>query len=114
MFCVSLNISKCFHKYERLIDAFTMCSLLPLGTTGSICRKSPPSTTVIPPNGFASAFSFVNLSISLRLLSSASKQFLCVIGASSHRISDVLFNIPAKSEPCLISHVDSFVMLSGM
>jgi len=91
-----------------------MCSLLPLGTTGRICRKSPPSTTVIPPNGFSLLFWFVNLSISLRLLSSASKQFLFAIGASSQIIIEVFFSSSARWVPCLISHVDSSVMLSGI
>jgi hypothetical protein len=58
--------------------------------------------------------SFVDRSISFRLLSSASIQFLCTIGASSYKISDVLLISLAKSEPCLISHVDSFVLFSGM
>uniref|UniRef100_A0A0A9G6R7 Uncharacterized protein n=1 Tax=Arundo donax TaxID=35708 RepID=A0A0A9G6R7_ARUDO len=102
MFFVRLNISKCCHRYERFIDAFTMCSLLPFGTTGRICLKSPPSTTVMPPNGFLSLLSLLNLSISLRLLSSASKQFLLAIRASSHNISDVFFSSSARWEPCLI------------
>ncbi|KAG2609219.1 hypothetical protein PVAP13_4KG010216 [Panicum virgatum] len=68
----------------------------------------------MPPNGLISLFSFVNLSISLRLLSSASKQCLCAIGASSHRMSDVFLSSSAKCEPCFISHVVSSVMFNGM
>ncbi|KAM3348704.1 hypothetical protein ACQJBY_022143 [Aegilops geniculata] len=114
LFCVNSNISKCFHRYDLLIEAFTICSLLPLVITGRICLKSPPSITAIPPNGFSSLFSLVNLRISLRLLSSASKQCLFAIGASSHNISEVFFSSSAKCEPCFISHVESSVILSGI
>ncbi|XP_021307559.1 uncharacterized protein LOC110431989 [Sorghum bicolor] len=60
-----------------------------LQRVGRICLKSPPRTTVIPPKGLSRLFSLVNLNTSRKLLSSASKQFLCAIGASSHSISDV-------------------------
>ncbi|XP_015613448.1 uncharacterized protein [Oryza sativa Japonica Group] len=38
------------HRVDWLQRA--VCSLLPFGTMGRICRKSPPRTTVMPPKGF--------------------------------------------------------------
>ncbi|KAM3332902.1 hypothetical protein ACQJBY_028177 [Aegilops geniculata] len=96
------------------MDAVTMLCLLPFGITGRILRKSPPRTIVMPPNNLSLLFTFLCLNISLRFLSSASKHILFAIGASSHSISDVFFSSSAKYEPCLMSHVDSSVRISGM
>jgi hypothetical protein len=52
---ISLNTVECRQTYEALIDACTTSCLLPLGTTGSICRKSPPKTTSFPPKTFSTA-----------------------------------------------------------
>ncbi|KAF1892862.1 hypothetical protein Lal_00035506 [Lupinus albus] len=67
------------------------------GNSGKICLKSPPKTTTFPAN-ISESFVVV-LIISPRLLSSASKQNLCDIGASSHIINFVCFSNPASSEP---------------
>jgi hypothetical protein len=114
LFFVSFISSKCFHKYERFNDASTIWDLLPLGMTGYVCLKSPPITTFMPPNGLSWLLSFVNLWMSLKLLSSALKQCLLVIGASSHNIRDILLKSSARNVPCLKSQVDSLLMFSGM
>ncbi|PIA42002.1 hypothetical protein AQUCO_02100088v1 [Aquilegia coerulea] len=54
--------------------------------TGRVCLKSPPRTTVTPPNG--SLISRISLSVR----STASTQNLCCIGTSSHIISFALLN----------------------
>ncbi|KAJ7521268.1 hypothetical protein O6H91_19G044600 [Diphasiastrum complanatum] len=51
MFFVNLCTSVCFHTREHFSEALTICARLPRGTTGRICRKSPPKTTRTPPNG---------------------------------------------------------------
>ncbi|KAM7507640.1 hypothetical protein LguiA_018093 [Lonicera macranthoides] len=51
MLTCKVKICISFQSTERLNDAATICSRTPLGMTGRICLKSPPRTTVIPPNG---------------------------------------------------------------
>jgi hypothetical protein len=65
-----------FSKIDLLMDAVTMLSLLPFGKTGSIWQKSPPRTTIIPPNGLSLIFSFLCLNISLRVIPSESEAYL--------------------------------------
>ena len=55
-----------------------------LGTTGNVCWKLPPSTTVFPPNG-ANLFS----QMSRRVQSSASWVNQLRVGASSHIIKNI-------------------------
>jgi hypothetical protein len=58
-----------------LIDTSTIYSFLPLATTGSICQKSPPRTTVFPPKDFSPLCGSLKRKISLSERSKASKQF---------------------------------------
>ena len=74
--------------------------MFPLGITGRICLKSPPKTIIFPPNIELDLFSF--LIISFNVLSSASKQNLCAIGASSHIINSAYCNNSETSLPCWI------------
>lgn len=75
------------------------CSVFVAGLTrrtGRIWWKSPHRTTVMPPNGFSLMFSFICLSISLRVLSSTYISCFPLEIISS-----------AKCVPCLMSYVDS-------
>ena len=72
--------------------------------TGRICLKSSPNTTTLPPNGLCAWLD--ELMISLRLLSSASKQNLCAIRASSQIISLLTFRSFANSLPRLTLQVE--------
>ncbi|KAF1868049.1 hypothetical protein Lal_00033990 [Lupinus albus] len=75
-----------------------ICERRPLGTTRKICVKSPPKTTTFPPNKIE-LFIVVPI-MSPRHLSYASKQNLCVIGASYHIINNfVCFNKSTSSDP---------------
>ncbi|PNT67301.1 hypothetical protein BRADI_3g23841v3 [Brachypodium distachyon] len=47
------------------------------------------------------------------VMPSASKHILFAIGVSKHNISYVFSNSSAKSEPCLLLHVDLSVKISG-
>lgn len=76
-----------FQSFDLLSDASTIWALVPFQTTGITCLKSPPNTTVFPPNGRS------GLSIMSRmLLSSASTPCLFVIDASSRIISDAAWS----------------------
>ncbi|KAM3330131.1 hypothetical protein ACQJBY_026867 [Aegilops geniculata] len=72
-----------FQSSDLRSDASTIWALVPFRKTGSTCLKSPPNTTVFPPNG-RSGMSIM----SCMLLSSASTVCLLVIDASSQIISD--------------------------
>src|SRR6266540_1697303 len=97
------------HRKDLRNVAFIICALVPFRTTGRTCLKSPPKTTVFPPNGI-SGFSMM----SLMLLSSASIAYLFVMVASSHNISDAdrrSFAVPL----CLVKlHTPPSCMLSGI
>ena len=70
----------------------------PLVMTGRVCLKSPPRTTVMPPNClFAKAWSLDDI-ISRSVKSSASKQCLWFTGASSH-IMEVFAGLNWKVQP---------------
>jgi len=84
---------------------WTISDLFPPGTTGSICLKSPPNTTVFPPKISFQGFP-LTLIISFNDLSKASKQNLCAIGASSHIIHLVCFKSSANSVPFSILKIN--------
>ncbi|KAI0071094.1 hypothetical protein K474DRAFT_674255 [Panus rudis PR-1116 ss-1] len=58
------------HRVDCCNVAFTISSRVPLGMIGSVCWKSPPKTTVIPPKGRGS------LRMSRRVRSTASGMYL--------------------------------------
>jgi hypothetical protein len=73
--------------FDELTEASTISYLVPFRTTGNICLKSPPKTTVIPPKGLNSfRGSFLDM-ISRNDQSAASKHHRCIIGASSQIIN---------------------------
>ena len=76
--------------------ANTIPCLVPFSTTGNICLRSPPDTITLPSKGRCKLSLSTYLIISLKLLSSASKQYLCIIGASSQMISFVLIRDTTK------------------
>ncbi len=84
-----------------------MSSRPPLGTTGKICRKSPPRTTVFPPKIFSVAYASSNCIKSHRVRSTASKARRCVIGASSQMIKSALRTNSATFICCVMLQVDS-------
>lgn len=92
-------MSKNFHRYEFGSVRSMICDRVPFGKTGSVCRKSPPRRTEIPPNGFSS-----RSSTSRKDLSRYSKHRLSLIGASSHMRSDVCFIRSASDVLFFISH----------
>lgn len=92
----------------------TIIGLVPFGIAGSICQKSPPKTTTFPPNGLSLFPSFWNLRISRIVLSSASKQCLCVIGASSHIISLDLIISSDSGLSCVTLQVESSLTFTGI
>ena len=53
IFCLRCKNLICSHKFPLQRDAATTCWCIPLGTTGKVWWKSPPNTTVIPPNGWS-------------------------------------------------------------
>lgn len=72
------------HSIDSVREEAIISVFVPLGFIGRVCRKSPPSSTDLPPKG-----RFGSSSMSLSVLSSASKHFLSFIGASSQMISSV-------------------------
>lgn len=46
MFVVSFNFLAVLRKYEGVMLGFSLYALVPFGTTGSVCRKSPARNTV--------------------------------------------------------------------
>ena len=114
MFCCNEWTSQNSQRYELLMQAWTVSCLSPFRITGKICLKSPPSTVVIPPNGFKEHSSLIVFIISRRDLSTASKQFLFAIGASSQIIKDVCIINSASCVPFFIAHVVSSVGFRGM
>jgi len=91
IFLVRVRTSQNLQRHEELIVACTTSGLVPLGITDNICQ-SPPKTTTLPPNGICLFRPFTNLRISLKDRSTASKQCLCIIGASS-QIKSLAFAI---------------------
>ena len=91
-----------------------MFCLVPPGITGKICLKSPPKTITLPPNGISFALGLVVPITSLKDRSKASKQCLCIIGASSHIIKLVLINKAARSVPAVIEQKESSLRLIGI
>lgn len=114
IFLVSFKTLQYLHKYDELMDASTVSCILPFGITGKIFQKSPPKTTVFPPNGNSILIGLLNLKMSLMLLYNASKQNLFIIGAPSQIIS-LHFTINyAREVPYLILHVESLFGFSGI
>jgi hypothetical protein len=87
------------------MDALTTAQRDPLRTIGKIWWKSPPRTTSLPPNGTIALAGCSSERISHKVLSRASKQCLCVIGASFHIISTYTFNSSANIVPRLMLHI---------
>ncbi len=78
-----------------------------LGTTGKICRKSPPRTMVFPPKIFSIACASSNCIKSRRVRSIASKAQRCIIGASSQMIISTLRTNSTTFIYCVMLQVDS-------
>ncbi|WZZ51909.1 hypothetical protein YC2023_052016 [Brassica napus] len=51
MFCLRSKTLQKSHKCDCFIDAKTASALEPCGIIGSVCLKSPPNSTVLPPKG---------------------------------------------------------------
>lgn len=71
---------------EEQINADTISPLLPLLIPGKIYIKSLPSTIVFLPKTFLDAEISWTHMMSLKVRSTASNAYQCVIGASSHII----------------------------
>jgi len=82
--------------------------------TGRICLKSPPRTTTLPPNGIFILPLLRCLHTSLKLLSTALKQCLCIIGASFHIISFARNIKSPKGLPGSMVHVEHSSTVNGM
>jgi hypothetical protein len=104
MFTCNLRTDTCYHNVELVMDALTITDHDPLRTTGKIWPKSPPRTKSLPPNGIIALPGCSSERISHKVLSRASKQCLCVIGASSHIISVDIFMSLANIVPRLTLH----------
>ncbi len=91
-----------------------MSSRLPLGTTGRICQKSPPKTTVLPPKIFSIACASSNCIKSCRVQSITSKVQRCIIGASFQTIKSALRTNSATFICCVMLQVDSSCRLIGI
>ena len=114
IFVVSVNTSQCRQSCDELMLVWTTSYHVPLGIIGSICRKSPLSTTTFPPKGISNLSSFFCLNRSFKLRSRASKQYMCIIGASSHIISFVLIISSAKWLFGCMSHVENSSIVNGI
>ena len=67
------------------MHARTIAALLPRGTTGKICAKSPPKMTgILPKTALSDVFR-----ISFKIRFTASMQYLYCIGTLSQIINDV-------------------------
>jgi len=67
------------------MHARTIAALLPRGTTGKICAKSPPKMIgILPKTALSDVF---RISFKVRL--TTSKQYLCCIGPSCQMINAV-------------------------
>ncbi len=84
-----------------------MSSRPPLGTTGRICQKSPPRTTVFPPKIFSVACASSNCIKSCKVRSIVLKARQCIIGASSQMIRPALRTNSATFICCVMLQVDS-------
>jgi len=84
-----------------------MSSRSPLGTTGKICQKSPPRTTIFPLKILSVAYASSNCIKSRRVRLTASKARRCIIGASSQMIRSALHNNSATFICCVMLQVDS-------
>ena len=83
------SLKQSLHRTECVIQALTVSclgSFFAFRITGRIWRKSPPSTTSLPPIRLSSCM------MSLKVRSRASRRYLWLIGASSHTISFAIFN----------------------
>ena len=84
-------------------------SFVPFGITGNIYLKSPHNITVIPPKGQLTSFLK-----SCNVLFKASKQYLFVIGALSHKINIILSINFASCVYFLIWQVENLSIENGM
>ena len=57
-FFVKVSTLQKDQRYDKLMVARTISCLLPLGMTGRIYLKSPPSATILPPKGWCFLQSF--------------------------------------------------------
>lgn len=87
---------------------WTVSYLKPLCSNGNICWESPPRTTTFPLKGF------IEPKISLIVMSKASKQYLCIIGAPSHIISFAFTNNSALGDCFFMLHVEFSLISSGI
>ena len=93
---------------------FTMPCLLPFEIMGRICLKSPSNTTIFSPKGSCKLFGLEKFKISLRDLSKASKEYLCIIRALSQIINLVTVKSSAIGLPCLMLQVESSLIIKGI
>lgn len=84
MFVQSFSTQTDLQRYDDSTHAFIWSARVPFCTTGRVWRKSPDMIKVRPPIGLEQSLT------SLRVISSASKHFLCDIGASFHIMSLVI------------------------
>ena len=92
--------------------ALTISDMDPLGITGNICLKSLPNTMTFSPKIEPSfVIPFIK---SFRVLSKASKQNLCAIGASSQIINSAFFNNSDASDPCEMLQIECSSVGTGI
>jgi len=96
------------------MDALIMEDREPLRTTGKICLKSPPRTIGLPPNGRIAFIGLCSERMSRIVVSKASKQRRCVIGASSQIIREVTCKSSASIVPLFTLHVLVSVISKGI
>ncbi|WZZ46583.1 hypothetical protein YC2023_042842 [Brassica napus] len=83
MFCLRSKTLQKSHKCDCFIDAKTASALEPCGIIGSVCLKSPPNSTVLPPKGWSLTFGSLMDIKSRSVLSRASNACRFVIGKSN-------------------------------
>lgn len=89
IFLVDVRTSHEFHNYDELVVAYTTSFMVPFGITNIIYLKSTPNIITLPQNVVFKLASSEDWKLSLKILSTSSKQYLCIIGASSHMINFV-------------------------
>jgi len=92
--------------------ALTISDMDPHGITRNICLKSPPNTMTFSPKTESSFV--IPFIMSFRVLSRASKQNLCVIGASSQIISFSFFNNSDALDHCEMLHIECSSVGTGI
>lgn len=105
MFIDKRMIFMCFHRWEPNNEALRISDRDPPSTTGRTCLKSPPNKIGFPPNNREPFLGSSVERISRRERSNASKQYLWLMGASSHIINEALVTRPASMVPLPIPQV---------